>query len=105
MEKKIQYQYDQLEALVREFQDLSSDLQQTANRVTQKKDALQTGGWKGQGAEKFYQEMDQVVLPALKRAHMAMDSSAERIRKKMEQMKAMEDSLKSVMRRFVEAMG
>ena len=105
MEGKIQYQYDQLEAVIRELQDLSSDLQQTASRVMQKKNALQGGGWKGQGANRFYEEMDQVVLPAMKRAHVAMDLAADRIRKKSEAMKGMEDQLKSIMGKFVEAMG
>jgi len=105
MEGKIQYNYDELEGVVREFQDLSSDLQQTANKIMQKKEALRGGGWKGQGAEKFYQEMDDKILPALKKSSMAMDTAADRIRKKMDTMKAMEDQLKSIMRKFADAFG
>ena len=105
MEGKIQYEYDQLEGLVREFQDLSSDLQQTANKIMQKKEALRGGGWKGKGAEKFYQEMDDIILPALKRSHTAMDTAGDRIRKMSDQMKAMEDQLKSIMRKFADVFG
>jgi len=105
MEGKIQYQYDQLEGLIREFQDVSSDLQQTANKITQKKEALRGGGWKGKGAEKFYQEMDDIILPALKRSHTAMDTAGDRIRKMSDQMKAMEDQLKSIMRKFADVFG
>jgi len=105
MEGKIQYNYDDLEGVVREFQDLSSDLQQTANKIMQKKEVLRGGGWKGKGAEKFYQEMDDQILPALKRAHMAMDTASERIRKKMDAMKGMEDQLKSIMRKFADVFG
>jgi uncharacterized protein YukE len=71
----------------------------------QKKEVLRGGGWKGKGAEKFYQEMDDVVLPALKRAHMSMDTAGDRLRKMADQMKAMEDQLKSIMRRFAEVFG
>ncbi len=105
MEEKIQYRYDDLQGVIQEFKDLSSNLQQTASKITQKKETLQGGGWKGQGADKFYQEMDDLVMPALKRASTAMDLAADRIRMKTEAMKSMEDQLKSVMSKFADAFG
>lgn len=105
MEGKIQYNYDELEGVIREFKDLSSALQQTANKIVQKKEALRGGGWKGQGAEKFYQEMDDKVLPALKKSHLAMDTAGDGVRKKMDTMKGMEDQLKSLLSRIGQGLG
>ncbi len=102
MEGKIQYNYDELQAVIGEFQELSSSLQQTANRIMQKEEALRGGGWQGQGADKFYQEMDDKVLPALKKAAMAMETAADRVKKKMDTMRAMEDQLKSIMSAFAD---
>lgn len=52
-------------------------------------ETLQRGDWIGEGADKFYQEMESQVLPAMERLHRALDQGA-RTAKQMD--RVMEDA-------------
>jgi WXG100 family type VII secretion target len=92
--------YAQVQSVAKDFSDLSSELEQAKRQIVQKTDELRHGGWTGQGAKKFYNEMDQTVLPALKRAHEAMHYASERVRRLEQEFHTCEDELKPIMSRF-----
>jgi WXG100 family type VII secretion target len=63
----IQCQYNQLAALAQRFQRQAQAYEVLIRRVVQCQQALRQGGWEGQAALAFHQEMDAEVLPALRR--------------------------------------
>jgi WXG100 family type VII secretion target len=71
----IQANYDALEALAQKFGQEAEANTELNGRVQQAVQALQQGGWEGQGANAFFAEMDQITNPALQRLIHALEEA------------------------------
>ncbi len=69
---RVQADYDELEAIARQFDREGQDVERLMMRIRALVEELERGGWQGQGARAFYDEMYQDVLPALRRLFDAM---------------------------------
>ena len=69
---RIQADYDELEAIARQFDREGQDVERLLMRIRALVEELEGGGWQGQGARAFYDEMYQEVLPALRRLFDAL---------------------------------
>jgi WXG100 family type VII secretion target len=73
---KVRAHYEELKQIVSAFKRAGDATGRSLEALRREKDVLQGGDWAGQGATAFYQEMDDSVLPALKRLTSALDSAA-----------------------------
>ncbi|PJF42513.1 MAG: WXG100 family type VII secretion target [Chloroflexota bacterium] len=72
----IQSHYDELAAIGRTFERYADELNAMQRLMTNCLDQLRRGGWRGEGAEAFYDEMLDSVLPALMRLRHALQDAA-----------------------------
>src|SRR5512138_1826938 len=63
----IQADYDQLARIVQDLYGESDDLENLTHRIESMIDQLEGGGWLGVGADAFYSEMHQDILPGMER--------------------------------------
>jgi WXG100 family type VII secretion target len=68
--------FDQLESLAKDFARNAQEWNSTVNKVQRSVTELENGGWVGVGANKFYREMSNEVMPAMKRLTAAMQSAS-----------------------------
>jgi WXG100 family type VII secretion target len=68
--------YDQLKSSASTFKSQAEAIDKMNHDVRSAMDTLVGGDWIGEGARKFYAEMNDSVLPTLKRLHAALDQSA-----------------------------
>jgi len=78
----LQLDYDELSKLARSFRDDGEDLTLQYSNLVQRLQALRRD-WIGESAEAFYTEMEETLLPALKRSYEALFFTDEAIRKIM----------------------
>lgn len=71
----IQAQYEQLENIAAQFGRQADATSQLLSNLTQAMNDLEQGGWIGQGANAFFEEMDATVLPAGRRLADALDEA------------------------------
>jgi WXG100 family type VII secretion target len=71
----IQANYDALEALAEKFGQEAENNTELNGRIQQAVQALQQGGWEGQGSSAFFSEMDSTVYPALQRLINALEEA------------------------------
>jgi len=69
---QIRADYDALRQISTAFAEESQAVRQALQRVQRAKEDLQGGDWSGQGATAFYREMDQEVLPSVRRLNEAL---------------------------------
>jgi len=81
---KIRADYDALTHIARAYAQESQAVRQVLQRVRRAKEDLQGGDWRGQGATAFYREMDQEVLPSVRRLSEAL-AAAQRVTLQMQQ--------------------
>ena len=68
--------YDQLKTSASSFKSNAEAIDKVNHYVRSAMDTLQGGDWIGEGARKFFAEMNDSLLPTLKRLHSALDQSA-----------------------------
>lgn len=78
---KVQADYDDLARISQQFAQQASESEQTMHRIESCMQELQGGGWIGRGAQSFYQEMEDEVLPGLNRLCQALEDGASTIRR------------------------
>lgn len=71
----IQAQYEQLETIAARFGHEAERNTALAQQVAQAVQALQNGGWAGQGSAAFFAEMEATTNPALHRLIMALEEA------------------------------
>lgn len=69
---RIRADHDDLARIASMFGRQSQNAQRSLQHIKRQMDTLQGGDWIGKGAQAFYKEMDQDVLPALKRLTEAL---------------------------------
>jgi len=83
--------YESLSQIARSFGQQADATRQSLQRLRSKMGVLQGGDWEGKGADKFYQEMDSAVLPAVQRLAQALERASETTRQISRVMKQAED--------------
>jgi len=76
----LQLNYDELSAIARQFRDEGEDLAQLHSNLIQRMQALHKD-WIGEAADSFYAEMQENLIPALKRTCEALFLAEEATRK------------------------
>jgi WXG100 family type VII secretion target len=71
----IQSDYDQLEAIATRFRGQAARTDAVQEHLKRRVEALQGGGWQGQGAVAFYGEMDAQIFPAMVRLARALEEA------------------------------
>jgi WXG100 family type VII secretion target len=74
----IRADHDQLKTIAAQFGRQEHAVRTTLRRLQKTMEELQSGGWKGRGADSFYKEMDERLLPAFLRLEEAF-SEAQKI--------------------------
>lgn len=85
---KIKANYEQLQDIAKIFGENEEMLGQMADDIGQQVETLRSGDWEGVGAKNFYDEMDNMIKPAvmkLLRAMNAAQKTANDIAKTMKQ--------------------
>src|SRR5262245_51383646 len=95
---KVRADYDALKNVAQGFSKHADATAQTLQALKGRMDTLHGGDWIGQGANAFYAEMNDQVLPTIKRLQSALQSSAEITEKISQAMKAAEDDAARVLR-------
>jgi WXG100 family type VII secretion target len=73
---EVQADYDQLEGIAQNFSKEAGQTQRLMQIVRQCYGQLQGGDWKGVGADKFFNEMEEIVFPAIDRLLGALNEAA-----------------------------
>lgn len=71
----IQAQYEQLQIVAARFSEQAEQTSQLQMHLQTRIDALRQGGWRGRGADAFFGEMQDEVLPATQRLSVAFGES------------------------------
>jgi WXG100 family type VII secretion target len=75
----IQADYDQLQQIAGMCSSEASNMQDMYSNVLAKYDALRGGGWEGDAASKFFNEMESYVLPNMKKMVDAFQTTADQV--------------------------
>ena len=78
MANVIQANYQDLQQVAARFGQESQTAQQMLNKMQQAMEPLKDGGWVGKGSDAFFKEMDDVVLPAVKRLIQALSNAQQK---------------------------
>lgn len=104
----IRIQYEDVDTIARQFINESNDTEGTVRVLKQAVEALRGGGWLGEGANAFYDEMDSFVFPNLDKLVNALNTTEQKIREAVAKMHEMEDqqsnkfkALESQMQKYV----
>ena len=71
--QKIDVNYEQMSQIGGKFSQQQAELKTMLENIRAQVEDLRAGGWLGDTANAFYQEMDNLLLPALERLHKSMD--------------------------------
>lgn len=71
----IQARYDELDAVARRFEQRAQAIGELRSRLQRAAQALEQGGWQGQGAAAFFGEMNGQLVPATQRLAEALDQA------------------------------
>ena len=78
---RVQIEYDQVGAAANRFAQESAETEDLLARIQNLVDQLQGGGWIGRGADAFYAEMFDEVLPAVGRMAEALEETSTILRR------------------------
>jgi WXG100 family type VII secretion target len=88
--------YDELKNIAQSFSQQAESLNTMNQNLQGNVDTLQGGDWIGQGAQAFYKEFGDTVMPTLKRLQNAMSESARITQQISQVMKEAEDNASRV---------
>lgn len=89
---KVRSDYDQLKGIQGTFNSQADAIAQMNQTIRARKDTLQGGDWIGEGATKYFAEMNDQVVPSLQRLQKAMTEAARVTGQISAIMKAAEDA-------------
>ena len=90
--------YEALTQVGQQFSRQTDATRRTLEQLKRNMDVLQRGDWQGQGADKFYEEMNSAVLPSMQRLVNALDSAGHRTQDISRIMQEAEDEAANVLR-------
>ncbi len=88
--------YDQLKQIASKFKEHADAIGQRDQDIKSKMQKLQDGDWHSVGADKFYQEMNSAILPAMKKLKGALDEAGQVTDKIAQRTKRAEDESKQI---------
>lgn len=95
---QVRSDYDQLKTVQKSFSAQADAVAKTTQNIRSYMDQLQGGDWIGEGAQKFYQEMNESVLPTLQRLQHALQEAARATATISQTMKTAEDEASGVLK-------
>src|SRR5512134_3710243 len=95
---KVRADYEQLAQIARTFDQQAEAAQKVLGALQKDMGTLQGGRWVGQGAAKFYAEMNRAVLPSMRRLAAALNQAASTTTKVSRVMKQVEDDSAALFR-------
>jgi WXG100 family type VII secretion target len=75
--ERVEAKYDELEQLANRFMQACNNCQQMMQEVQSHVSGLQGDNWVGQGANAFYNEMGDLVFPAMRKLIDALQTAAQ----------------------------
>jgi WXG100 family type VII secretion target len=87
----IQADYEALETIANRFQQGGEHISQMQQSLLRAVDQLRDGGWIGEGADSFFTEMDDAVVPAVQRLIQALEQAGQTTQQICQQMENAED--------------
>jgi len=94
---KVRADYDALKNVAQGFSQQADETAKSLQSLQGQMETLQGGDWVGQGATAFYAEMNDQVLPTIKRLQSALQNSADITQKISQAMKTAEDDAAKVL--------
>jgi WXG100 family type VII secretion target len=94
----IRSDFDELAKIGQMFSAQSSALASMNKRIKSAQDTLQGGDWIGEGAKKFFAEMDQQINPSLKRLEQSLADAGRKTQQIAQIMKQAEDEASGLFR-------
>lgn|SRR5574341_143292 len=88
---KVRADYEALASISQVFGQQADCVRGTFKQLKEGVEALQGGDWVGKGADKFYQEMNSAMLPAVQRLAQALERASETTKQISEVMKQAEE--------------
>jgi WXG100 family type VII secretion target len=76
MAKTTQVNYDDMQNIIKGMKSEQAEIGQYLKQTKNKVESLHNNQWVGQGADKFFNEMEQTVLPAMGRLEQALGQGA-----------------------------
>ena len=73
--------YDEMSAIVKSFRSEQAEIEALLKQTKQKVESLHNNQWVGQGADKFFNEMEGQVLPAVNKLAHALGYAADTAQK------------------------
>jgi len=95
---KVRVDHDALQVIARTFGQGADATGKTLRQLKSAMGVLQSGDWIGQGASKFYEEMNSQVLPAVQRLNSALAESAKLTGRISQLMKQAEEEAARILR-------
>jgi WXG100 family type VII secretion target len=77
MADQIRANYEVLNEMENRFARLANEVQDMAGKIKARETALRQGGWIGRGSDAFYNEMDDLVMPAIGRLGNALQEGGQ----------------------------
>jgi WXG100 family type VII secretion target len=98
---KVRIDYEAMKQIAQAFARESEAAGRTLQSVQRAKEALQRGDWIGQGAKAFYREMDQDVLPSMRRLTQALGNASRVTMQIVQVLQGAENEAASILRKFL----
>lgn len=93
---KFRGEYTELQKIATTFQNQSEAVGKSLQELSSKMGTLQSGNWIGGNADKFYAEMQNSVIPALRRAQNALSQAGSASKQISAKVKETEESTSKV---------
>jgi|OpeIllAssembly_1097287.scaffolds.fasta_scaffold05779_6 WXG100 family type VII secretion target len=92
--------YDEMSAIVKSFRTEQQEIEALYKQTKSKVESLHNNQWVGQGAEKWFSEMEGQVLPAVQRLIRALDYAGDTAQKIHETIHKHDEETKSFFAKF-----
>jgi WXG100 family type VII secretion target len=80
MSERIEANYDELASVENRFLAQAGVVEQMLTSLCNQMSHLQGGGWIGRGADAFYSEMEQLLIPSVQRLRQALEEASQTTR-------------------------
>jgi WXG100 family type VII secretion target len=78
--EKIEANYEGLQQVSSKFMEQANQVEAMTRIIGNHLDSLQGGGWIGEAASKFFDEMNNEILPAVNRLNQALENAGQTTR-------------------------
>lgn len=96
MAQHVEVNYDTLDGVKSTFDQQAQDIANMYSKISSQVQTLQGGKWKGRAATAFYNEMNQEILPAVKRLENAMNEASSTMAQISQMFHNAEDEIRDV---------